>query len=141
VAFGKHARIRDKLKAGECHFLDRIFRSSEQPFGDYFTRGKPAVPQVEGWSKQEGIELLQGWKVEVAKRVKQAALNKGIQLVEPVLVERWVRLLPYTSKISFKLLISLGSVVPYDKDGPGAALKPASAFAMLGILAIELWGE
>ena len=87
MAIGKHARIRNKLKAGDCHFLDRIFRSSEQPFGDYFTRGKPVVPRVEGWGKQERIELLQGWKVEVAKRVKQAALNRGIQLVEAGLVE------------------------------------------------------
>lgn len=72
--------------------VDRIFRNSEQPFAEHFTKGKPAIPQVEGWAKKEGVELIQGWKVDVAKRVKQAALNKGIQHVESDLVEKWVRL-------------------------------------------------
>ena len=72
--------------------VDRIFRNSEQPFAEYFTKGKPAIPQVESWAKREGIELIQGWKVDVAKRVKQATLNKGIQHVESDLVEKWVRL-------------------------------------------------
>ena len=72
--------------------VDRIFRNSEQPFAEYFTKGKPAIPQVESWAKREGIELIQGWKVDVAKRVKQATLNKGIQHVESDFVEKWVRL-------------------------------------------------
>lgn len=72
--------------------VDRIFRNSDQPFSEHFTKGKPAIPQVEIWAKKEGIELILGWKVDVAKRVKQAALTKGIQHVEPDLVEKWVRL-------------------------------------------------
>lgn len=72
--------------------VDRIFRNSEQSFSEYFLKGKPAIPQVEAWAKKEGIELIPGWKVDVAKRVKQAALNKGIQHVESDLVEKWVRL-------------------------------------------------
>jgi hypothetical protein len=72
--------------------VDRIFRSADQSFSDYFVKGKPAIPQVEAWAKKEKIELIQGWKVDVAKRVKQTALTKGIRHVEPDLVESWVRL-------------------------------------------------
>lgn len=72
--------------------VDRVFRSAEHPFEEVFTQGTPVVKQVEAWAKREGIDLEQGWKVDVAKRVKQSMLNKGIDSVSPALVETWIRL-------------------------------------------------
>ena len=72
--------------------VDRVFRASEQQFSDVALTDTPIVPQVEAWSKREGIELTLGWKVEVAKRVKAILLSKGIDEVENDLVERWVQL-------------------------------------------------
>ncbi|QQK03794.1 AAA family ATPase [Burkholderia anthina] len=72
--------------------VDRMFRNSDRPFEECFKKGEPVVPQVESWAEKEGIALPQGWKVEVAKRVKQTTLNKGIHAVEAALVDAWVRL-------------------------------------------------
>jgi hypothetical protein len=72
--------------------VDRVFRAAEQQFSEVASIDKPIVPQVEGWAKREGIELTQGWKVEVAKRVKATLLSKGIGDVDGDLTERWVQL-------------------------------------------------
>lgn len=72
--------------------VDRVFRAPEQQFSEVAALGKPIVPQVEAWSKREGMELALGWKVEVAKRVKATLLSRGIGEVENDLIERWVQL-------------------------------------------------
>lgn len=72
--------------------VDRIFRASDQQFAEVASNSKPIVPQVEAWAKQEKIELAQGWKVEVAKRVKTTLLSKGIGDVDDGLVQQWVNL-------------------------------------------------
>ena len=72
--------------------VDRIFRASDQQFAEVAANSKPIVPQVEAWAKQEKIELAQGWKVEVAKRVKTTLLSKGISDVDDGLVQQWVSL-------------------------------------------------
>lgn len=72
--------------------VDRLFRNSDQEFGEVVEEGRPVVPQVEAWAKRERIDLPQGWKVDVAKRVKQTLLSRGIQDIDSELVNRWVRL-------------------------------------------------
>lgn len=72
--------------------IDRLYRDSDQSFGDIVEDGLPIVSQIERWAQKEGVELSLGWKVEVAKRVKQIALAKGISEIDPNLVERWVKL-------------------------------------------------
>jgi hypothetical protein len=72
--------------------IDRIFRNSEQQFVEVMKKGSPVIPQVEAWAKSEGIPLHLGWKVEVAKRVKQTALSHGIQDIEAGFVDQWVKL-------------------------------------------------
>lgn len=79
-----HDRIADAV--------DRIFRNSDQKFEEVVQKGRPLVPQVEAWARAERIELPQGWKVDVAKKVKQTMLVRGIEGVAPDLVESWVRL-------------------------------------------------
>lgn len=72
--------------------VDRIFRGMDQRFTDVVVGGKPVVPQIEAWAKDEHIELHSGWKVDVAKRAKSSMLSRGIKNLDPALVERWVTL-------------------------------------------------
>lgn len=59
--------------------LDRWQRNADIPFSDTMKNGIPIVPQIEGWAAQHKIELGKGWKVELAKRVKQRLLEEGAQ--------------------------------------------------------------
>lgn len=59
--------------------LDRIERRPEKPFSDVLKQGSPIVPQIEKWASDAGINLLSGWKVDLAREVKQRALSKGCE--------------------------------------------------------------
>lgn len=48
---------------------------AEEEFDDVVEEGKPIIPQVEAYAKQNGIELELGWKVEVAKTAKSRLLG------------------------------------------------------------------
>lgn len=72
--------------------VDRIFRAPDQQFADVASKDAAIVPQVEAWAKRERINLEQGWKVEVAKRVKANMLSRGLDGIDGSLVEQWVQL-------------------------------------------------
>jgi hypothetical protein len=71
--------------------FDRWHRP-EESFLDAINDARPIIPQIEDWSAKNGVALSQGWKVELAKRVKQQALNRGIEAIDTMAVERWVNL-------------------------------------------------
>ena len=72
--------------------LDRWQREPEEEFGDVVQEGLPIVPQIEAWAKRNSVSLPLGWKVELAKRVKQQSLNKGITAIDEATVDKWVAL-------------------------------------------------
>jgi hypothetical protein len=72
--------------------LDRWQRSSEIQFVDEMRAGAPIVPQIESWAFRQKVELKVGWKVELAKRVKQKLLSEGPQSVSPDVLNRWMKL-------------------------------------------------
>jgi hypothetical protein len=73
--------------------LDRWQRSAEVPFADELKPGQPIVPQIEAWAARHKVELSKpGWKVELAKRVKQRLLAEGPQSVAPDVLDRWTKL-------------------------------------------------
>jgi predicted ATP-dependent endonuclease of OLD family len=73
--------------------LDRWQRSAEVPFGDELKPGQPIVPQIEAWATRHKIELAKpGWKVELAKRVKQRLLAEGPKSAAPEVLDRWTKL-------------------------------------------------
>jgi hypothetical protein len=73
--------------------LDRWQRSAETPFADQMKSGYPIVPQIEVWAAGQKINLPKpGWKVELAKRVKQKLLAEGPELVSPEVFDRWTSL-------------------------------------------------
>lgn len=71
--------------------VDRHLRSADLPFADVL-KGGPIVPQIELWAKSQSVELEFGWKVEVAKRVKQSLLTKGISTVDSSAISMWTKM-------------------------------------------------
>jgi hypothetical protein len=72
--------------------LDRWLRA-DAAFLDEVLTGKPIVPQIEAWAAKQKIELQKpGWKVELAKRVKQRLLDGGVNSVPQEYLDRWTKL-------------------------------------------------
>lgn len=73
--------------------LDRWLRSPDVPFADEMRSGTPIVPQIEVWATRHRVELPKpGWKVELAKRVKQRMLAEGPQALSSDVRARWEQL-------------------------------------------------
>jgi hypothetical protein len=73
--------------------LDRWQRGSDVPFADEMKPGTPIVTQIEAWASRHKVELAKpGWKVELAKRVKQRLLNDGSQSLSADVLDRWEKL-------------------------------------------------
>lgn len=73
--------------------LDRWQRGSDVPFADEMKQGTPIVPQIEAWATRHNVQLAKpGWKVELAKRVKQRLLTEGSQSVSADVLDRWEKL-------------------------------------------------
>jgi energy-coupling factor transporter ATP-binding protein EcfA2 len=70
--------------------LDRWQRGPEQAFADTWKEGQPIVPQIEQWAKANAVELVApAWKVELAKRTKQALLGKAGKNLPEGYISRW----------------------------------------------------
>lgn len=72
--------------------VDRMHKGSTEDFADVFNSSEPVVPQIEVWAKRNGVTLEKGWKVILAKRVKEILLTKGVSGVDDDTLERWTRL-------------------------------------------------
>ncbi|MCI5048417.1 MAG: AAA family ATPase [Aquisalinus sp.] len=72
--------------------MDRMEREPDTRLADVVVEGKPFVGQVEHWAAQQGVQLNPHWKVELATRVKQRALSKGISSFDDKTVQKWVDL-------------------------------------------------
>jgi energy-coupling factor transporter ATP-binding protein EcfA2/Fe-S cluster assembly ATPase SufC len=74
--------------------IDRMYRVSEQQdeFGQAVKADSPVVPQIEEWARQHDLTLEKGWKVQLAKRVKQQLLSRGVDRIEVGFLETWVKL-------------------------------------------------
>lgn len=73
--------------------IDRLFRDVEDEFfEDTFKRGQPIVPQIEMFAEQHNIELVKGWKVEIAKSVKQQLQRSKENVVPDEHIEKWIQL-------------------------------------------------
>ena len=72
--------------------IDRWERNADTAFADVLVSGKPVVEQVQAWADTQGVVLRDEWRVEVAKRVKEQALKKGISAFDPGTIARWAKL-------------------------------------------------
>jgi predicted ATPase len=72
--------------------LDRLFHDVEnENFEDSCDKTKPIVPQIEEFAKRNNIELERGWKVFLAKYVKQQLQRKEATVPDEY-VEKWEKL-------------------------------------------------
>jgi hypothetical protein len=74
--------------------LDRWQRVAEpeDEFGLVAQPGAPIIPQIEMWAAKRAIKLEKGWKVELSKRVKQAALMRGLDAFDSETQGKWLGL-------------------------------------------------
>lgn len=73
--------------------ISRELKGPEEDFNELFDESKPLVPQVKEYARANKIELPLGWKVNVAKQVKNRLLRKRRQdLPSEEDVQRWKRL-------------------------------------------------
>jgi hypothetical protein len=73
--------------------LDRWQRGADVQFSDEMQPGGPIVPQIEAWAKRHHVTLqTPGWKVELAKRVKQRLLADGPAAIPADTLDRWAKL-------------------------------------------------
>lgn len=57
--------------------VDKIMpRNVEEDFSDSFDESNPIVPQIESFAKSQNVNLSNGWKVELAKKVKSIMLKR-----------------------------------------------------------------
>ena len=58
--------------------VDKIMPCNvEEDFSDTFDEGKSIVPQIESFAKSQNVNLSNGWKVELAKKVKSIMLKRA----------------------------------------------------------------
>ena len=72
--------------------VDRWQRRPEVLFSDVVEEGKPVVRQIKEWAGSQKLKLPEFWKVELAKLVKQRALDVGPSNFDDETIEKWQRL-------------------------------------------------
>ena len=70
--------------------VNRLFRDVEdEDFEDFFVEGQAIVPQIEAFAAKHKITLPKGWKVDVAKGVKQQLQKAKASAVPSEYSEKW----------------------------------------------------
>lgn len=69
--------------------LDRFERRADRDFEDYYEHGRPIVPQIKAWAREEGFDLAEDWKVQVALGVKSKLLANTDKYVDEERLNLW----------------------------------------------------
>ncbi len=70
--------------------INRIFREVEDEFfEDIYTDTLPIVNQIEAFAQKNGVELEKGWKVDLARQVKNRLLRRGLQDIDDSVFKKW----------------------------------------------------
>lgn len=74
--------------------VNRLFLTVEdEMFEDVYDSALPILPQIEAFAAKHSIELnKRGWKVEIAKSVKQALKNKKKENIDDDVITKWTNL-------------------------------------------------
>lgn len=73
--------------------IDRLFRDVEDEFfEDAYIEGQAIVPQIEAFATRHNVELAKGWKVEIAKGVKQQLLKVKDNSIPDSYINKWAEL-------------------------------------------------
>ncbi|KAJ57417.1 hypothetical protein ACMU_02625 [Actibacterium mucosum KCTC 23349] len=86
----KDSEIEDLIPAKlVIQVLDRLERRADRDFEDVYEEGKPIVPQIKAWAKDEGFDLEEDWKVQLALGVKSKLLSNSDRHVDETLLGIW----------------------------------------------------
>lgn len=70
--------------------INRLFHDEEDEyFEDTYLEGKAIVPQIEDFATRHNISLEKGWKVEIARSVKQLLVSKKVTKVDEKYIDAW----------------------------------------------------
>lgn len=70
--------------------ISRLFRDVEdEEFEDFLATGQAIVPQVEAFAKKYNIDLPKGWKVDVARGVKQQIQKAKTNVIPDEYLAKW----------------------------------------------------
>lgn len=69
--------------------LDRLERRADRDFEDFYEAGKPIVPQIKAWAAEEGFDLADDWKVQLALGVKSKLLANPDKQVDDQVLDLW----------------------------------------------------
>jgi energy-coupling factor transporter ATP-binding protein EcfA2 len=72
--------------------VDRWQKGADHEFETVAKPGLPVVPQIVAWAEAEGLGLDEGWKVELARRVKERLLARGPKDLEAEVIDQWSKL-------------------------------------------------
>lgn len=89
----KETEIEDLLPAALLiQVLDRMERRAQQDFEDFHDPKKPIVQQIKAWAKNEGFEMVEGWKVQLSLAVKSKLLANPDKHVDDEILKQWTAL-------------------------------------------------
>ncbi|MDP9374830.1 MAG: ATP-binding protein [Chloroflexota bacterium] len=70
--------------------VSRKLRGPEEDFDEVVESGRPILPQIEAYARNNGLTLGDGWKVEIAKQAKaRLQRSSNLQKGAPEVVEMW----------------------------------------------------
>jgi hypothetical protein len=72
--------------------LDRLERRPEVRLADVIVEGQPFLPQVARWAASQRLTLPEDWRLGLARRVRDRALEMGPAGFSPARLDRWSEL-------------------------------------------------
>lgn len=76
----------------EKFFSKKLFRTTDEEFEEIYDKEKALLPQLEKFAKEQEILLEKGWKVELARHVKNLLLSdKGNRIISVETTQLWRR--------------------------------------------------
>lgn len=74
-------------------FITKLSRGTDEYFDDTYDKCKALLPQLELFFKSNNIDLIKGWKVDLAKDVKKNLLSSnGAKHINTEVEKRWTQL-------------------------------------------------
>lgn len=86
----EQAEVEDLLRDQVIEAASRQYRGADDEFKDVAVGGA-VVPQIEAYAKKNDLVLQHGWKVELARQVKQRLLRQ-IDTLPDALLDNWAKL-------------------------------------------------
>jgi ABC-type multidrug transport system ATPase subunit len=71
--------------------VDRQWRQADTLFADVVKNGSPIVPQIVRWAIDQGVQLEDGWKVDIAREAKRRALTRPDD-IDAATIKKWTKL-------------------------------------------------